>query len=361
MSDSMREISITAEIFRHSKYDTAVLCASEPDFDAAGFTLGDSCDVIFSNGYEITDVPYLNGHYTKAGTPVICAYPNEHYVTISNTFGDLWTPAKLAKGMTAHITLRAAGRYRYLYETLGHAYSVKREDFESDAAFANFYVMGGGRLRKDYFYRGCSPVDNRRMRAAFADKEMKRVGIRCILDLADSREQVEYYIGKDDGVSSYAKSLYEAGRMQALFLGMDYTSEQFRRGAAQGMRFMMDIGGPVYIHCLEGKDRTGFVCMVLEALAGADYEEMCGEYMKSYENYYGITKEKTPDKYDAVVARYFDTFAAYLCGIKMPDTGKCDALRKADYAMPARRYLLGCGLTKTEIDGLEAFLTAEAG
>ena len=149
--------------------------------------------------------------------------------------------------------------------------------------------------------------------------------------------------------------------MQALFLGMDYTSEQFRRGAAQGMRFMMDIGGPVYIHCLEGKDRTGFVCMVLEALAGADYEEMCGEYMKSYENYYGITKEKTPDKYDAVVARYFDTFAAYLCGIRTPDTGKCDALRKADYAMPARRYLLGCGLTKTEIDGLEAFLTAGAG
>lgn len=37
---------------------------------------------------------------------------------------------------------------------------------------------------------------------------------------------------------------------------------------------MMNSQGPVYIHCTEGKERTGFVCVLLEALAGASYDEI---------------------------------------------------------------------------------------
>ena len=36
------------------------------------------------------------------------------------------------------------------------------------------------------------------------------------------------------------------------------------------------------------------------------------DYMMTYENYYGITKQDNPEKYDAVVSVYFDAFAAFL-------------------------------------------------
>ena len=48
----------------------------------------------------------------------------------------------------------------------------------------------------------------------------------------------------------------------------------------------------LYVHGLEGKDRTGFMCAVLQMLCGASYEEILEYYMKTYENYYKITKKR---------------------------------------------------------------------
>lgn len=43
------------------------------DFNALGFAYGDSVDLAFSNGYELKDVPYYNGYYTRNGAP--CWWP----------------------------------------------------------------------------------------------------------------------------------------------------------------------------------------------------------------------------------------------------------------------------------------------
>ena len=45
---------------------------------------------------------------------------------------------------------------------------------------------------------------------------------------------------------------------------------------------------PYLIHCNEGKDRAGFVAALLEALGGAEAEEIVEDYMLSYENYYHV-------------------------------------------------------------------------
>lgn len=118
---------------------------------------------------------------------------------------------------------------------------------------------------------------------------------------------------------------------------------------------MLTAEGPVYIHCLEGKDRTGFVCVLLEALAGAGYDEMLDDYMKTYENYYGITKTGSPEKYKAVVSLYFDAFAAYLHG-----TEDLDALTSADYSQDAVNYLLDAGMTADEIAALRNMITKDS-
>ena len=114
----------------------------------------------------------------------------------------------------------------------------------------------------------------------------------------------------------------------------------------------MTYGGPAYIHCMEGKDRTGFVCLLLEALVGASYEEMCSDYMTTYENYYKISKTKTPERYNAVVSLYFDSFLEYLYG-----TDDVNVLKSADYTEAAKGYLADCGMTEQEISQLIELLT----
>lgn len=112
--------------------------------------------------------------------------------------------------------------------------------------------------------------------------------------------------------------------------------------------------GPYYIHCMEGKDRTGFVCLLLEALAGASYEEMQRDYMLTYENYFHITAAGTPEKYNAVVDLYFVPFLEFLHGSE-----DIEALKAADYTEDAAAYLKSGGMTEAEIAALISLITAE--
>ena len=347
--------TLTATISKDPKFDSAVLSLTEKDFSEAGFALGDSFYVEFSNGYTITDVPYYNGYYVKTGDPVIVAYPKNEYVLIAANNRDFWTPAALEDGDTVEITLTATGKYRATYEALGQSYSMDRKDYESDEAFANFRAMSGGNLKENFLYRGASPVDNSRNRAAVADALVAQAGITCIIDLADSKADMEEYIGSEGFSSEYTKSLYEKGRITLLAMGANYDSDEYKESVAEGMRHLLKYGGPAYIHCMEGKDRTGFVCLLIEALMGADYDEMCADYMTTYENYYGITKAETPERYEAVVSLYFDSFMEYLAVTE--DTADTAKLKSADYEKGAKSYLTACGMTDEEIARLVELLS----
>lgn len=344
-------VSITAGVYKDAKFDCADLTATAEDFANAGFEFGDSCDVAFSNGYTISDVPYYTGYYVKTGDPVIVAYPKNDYVLVANNNRGLWTTAELNDECTVTITLNTAGKYLATSEALSQSYSPERSDYQSDEQFANFRALSGGSMRENFIYRGASPVDNSRGRAAITDSLVERAGIRCIIDLADSDEDMQGYFAADDFASDYTKTLYEQGRDIVLSMGANFDSEEYKQSVAAGMRQLLKYGGPAYIHCMEGKDRTGFVCLVLEALCGAGYDELCADYMATYANYYGITKEKTPDRYQAVVSLYFDSFIEYLVG------SDAATWQTADYPAAAREYLTACGMTEQEIEQLRELLT----
>ena len=347
--------TLTATVAKDSKFDSAVLSLRAEDFSEAGFAFGDSFYVEFSNGYSLTDVPYYNGYYVKTGEPVIVAYPKNEYVLVANNNRDLWTPAGLEDGDRVEITLTTAGKYKATYEALGQSYSTDRKDYESDEAFANFRAMSGGNLKENFLYRGASPVDNSRNRAAASDALAEQAGITCIIDLADSEADMKEYISSEDFSSEYTKSLYEEGRVALLAMGANYDSDEYKESVAIGMRHLLKYGGPAYIHCMEGKDRTGFVCLLIEALMGADYDEMCADYMTTYENYYGITEQGTPERYEAVVSLYFDSFMEYLAVTE--GTAGTAKLKSADYEKGAKAYLTACGMSEQEIRQLVALLS----
>ena len=346
------KISINAVIHKDAKFDSADLDQDAEDFAKAGLALGDSLDITFSNGKTLTDVPYFNGYYTKTGEPVVVAYPKNDYVIIANSNADLWTPFELADGMTATITLNTSAKYIATQEALGQAYSVDRADFASDEIFANFRAVKGGSLKADFLYRGASPVDNSRKRASYANALIEQHNIACIIDLADSDEDMHKFFEKDDFSSDYAEKIYNEGHTATLSMSASYSKDKYKQSVVKGLRKLIEVGGPAYIHCLEGKDRTGFVCVLIEALAGASYEEMRDDYMITYDNYYGISKEAAPERYDAVVSLYFDAFMEYLSG-----ESDVEELREFSYVDSAKKYLTEGGMTEAEIDELLKVIT----
>ncbi len=334
-------------VYEDAKFGAALVDISIDNFNKLGFNLGDSCNIKFSNGYEISDVPYFNGYYVKNNQPVIVSYPSNTCVTITYNNSGIWDTAGLKEGDTVSVTLNEAGKYRATQEALGQSYSLDISDYPSAEAFSNFRSLTGGNLKDNFIFRGASPVDNSRKRAKTTDTLLENNKINSIMDLADSDEDMQNYFKDENFSSTYTKSLYEKGDIALLSMGSSYASLTYKQSVVKGFKHILNTDGPYYIHCMEGKDRTGFVCTLLEALASSTYEEMSADYMMTYKNYFKITKEEMPDKYQAVVSLYFDSFMETLHG-----ESDIEELKKADYTQDAKTYLSQGGMSDSEIEQL---------
>ena len=346
------EISAIFTVQEDQIFGAVLVDTSIEDFNARGFVYGDACSLAFSNGQTFDDVPYYNGYYTKTGEPLLCAYPGEPCVKIAFNNGDpMWKTLGLAEGDTVTITRLEAGRYSLTQQAMDTVYSPLRGEYPDDETFSNFRAMAGGDIAPDRIYRGASPVNNIFGRAAITDELLGRYGIRFVLDLADKAENIAAYEEEEGFSSPNFMSLYENGNAALVGLSVSYRTEAFKESLASGLKEMLKKTGPYYIHCTEGKDRTGAVCLLLEALCGASYEEIRDDYMKTYENYYGITPEKEPEKYQIMVDMRVDDILGWLAGA--PEGAD---LSQLDFREAARDYLREGGMSATEILRLREIL-----
>ena len=102
--------------------------------------------------------------------------------------------------------------------------------------------------------------------------------------------------------------------------------------------------GPYLVHCTEGKDRAGFTIMLLEALMGAQLQEIIDDYMLSFYNYYGISKDNEPERYEAVLNNNLLGMLYHVTGADSMET-----LEKIDLESAVTNYLLQHGMTENEI------------
>lgn len=348
-STSEQKTTGALAVIHEKKFGGVYLDITIDEFNALGFEYGDSCDVTFSNGYKLEDIPYYNGYYSKTGHPLISAYPGYPHIDVCVNNGDpLWETAGLKEGDTGTVTLREKGKYLTTQQALAAVYTTNRDDYPSDEAFANFRAMKGGQIAENMVYRSASPCNNEYGRASYASALAEKAGVKFILDQADSKEEIEGYYANPTFDMSWHKGLFDNGDVAALDMSVNYRSQKFAGKLVEGLRQMIAQDGPYLIHCTEGKDRTGFTCALLEALCGASYDEMLDDYMISYDNYYGINKEKDKARYDAVVDAKFNDIALCIGGHLV--AGKLDGL---DYKAGAKKYLLDAGMTEEEITQLE--------
>ncbi len=332
------------EIEKYGHTSTDILIE---DFEKLGFKYGDTVTVVFDNGF-VLEAPYLDGYYVENGNPLVRAYPGHTNIAVCINYGKLFKVADLKVGDNFTIMMSKPDGYKTQYEIRKLERTNERADYASDAIFANFRNLAIGDIAADMIYRSANPIDNELGRAAYADKLMGEAGVVTVINLADSKEEVDEYLKAEDFNSPNYKQLYDAEKVIYLDMNIAYKSDDFKQSVAEGMKFIAANEGPYLFHCTEGKDRAGFFAAILGALMGATKEEIVEDYMISYDNFYGV--KKGSPKYDIITGDVV-SMLEYIAGN--------EDLTVANMKQGAEAYLMSVGMTAEEIEGVRAKLTAK--
>lgn len=338
-------------IHRDEEFGGAYIDISIEGFNALGFKFGDSLDLFFSNDVTYSDIGYYSGYYVPAGQELVVGYPSYPYIKFCINYGDdVYTKHNFNSDTRVTIKVSQAQKYKDVEETLSISYSDDINEYTSVEEFANFREMTAGNIKPGILYRGASPIDNQRKRASTVSALLESHGIQYDIDLSDTRAKVDAAYVKADFNSPYFKSLDQNNKAVLLGMAAAYKNDDFSAKMKTLFESILANDGPYYIHCLEGKDRTGYVCMVIEALCGADYDELIDDYFITYHNYYGI--EKGTEKYNVIKEMHIDEMIRFVF-----DFHKTTNLLTANYHSRVNDYLLAIGLTQSQIDAVQTKLS----
>ncbi len=360
------------------------------DFIALGFELGDACDVVLENNlyrYEFKSVPFYNGYYTKTGDPLLCAYgyavkekrgedyqytrTDYPYLRFCFNNREMWNLLHLTTDMKCTITLVEQGGYDYEQKLVGGlTYSKDFADYEAkngvskEEVFANFRAVRSDAMKENVLFRSASPFDNANNRAPYVNALAKANGIDYILNLADSQAKIDKYSEAEVWQElDYARELLDNDRVCLMAMSAAYEGAGYHTALVRGLNSALEHNATkILFHCTEGKDRTGFVGLVLESLCGASYEEMLYDYMVTYDNYYSLTEASDKTAYDYIVELKFHDMVNYLLtfdpSLEAKGDGTYDlaAVTPENYAAAAHNLLAKAGMSEDNIQALTALL-----
>ncbi len=353
---------VTSSVKEIQKYGNLVLTIEKKDLDAMGAEYGD----VFTVSFQDTEVyaPYCTNYsdvdlgsivLRNDGETLILAINMGDFATtysiaekVSNpdkTYKWIFEEGKTMEDISLLLTLTGKGEYRD--EWLIHQLSRtdNREDYSSDAAFANFREIKGGKIGEGALFRSSSPINNEIGRAKYADALVKENEIRTVMNLADSEESILSYMEKEDFASPYYASLFENGDVIALNMGVSFKTREFQASLSEGLTFLASKEGPYLVHCTEGKDRAGFTSALLSALMGLTYQEIVEDYMTTYENYYHI--EKGSEQYEAVKKSNIDSMLSFIASVES------DKLSQVDLSLKAEEFLFAIGMEEETVRKLK--------
>ena len=352
--------SFTTGVTEIQKYGNLSLALDPEELTEAGYEYGDMLSVRI--GENVYAVP-LCTNYSDVNVGELVMRDNDDALTLAINMGDFATKNLGAKKTTGEnksfswslpdnksldsivvvISMGEKDGYRDQYLIHQLERTNNREDYSSDDVFANARNIEGGNLGKNALYRSSSPVNNELGRAKYSDAFAKEHGIKCVMNLADSDDAIKGYFAKDDFASPYYMSLYEEGLVKPLNLGVDFKSDDFKKGLKEGLVFFSTHEGPYLVHCTEGKDRAGFVSALLSAFMGVSYDDIVEDYMETYENYYHL--EEDSEQYEAVKNSNIVTMLSLISN------------GNKDIEKGATEYIKALGLSDSEISALKANLS----
>ncbi len=360
-------VSVTAEgtsatVTEIQKYGNLVLSMKGSELLSQGYAYGDIVTVTL-NGQEL-EMPVGSNYSDVDQGSMICRVvikpdTNEDTIILAINMGDLATTTAIAEkekieadpGYVWHYSVEEPVTVSFAMKEQGGYYdqwvmhqlvrSENREDYPdlTDEAYANFRAVTTTGIGAGKLYRSSSPVNPEINRNHQADAAAEKVGVKTFVNLADAEETMKGYEG-------FADSYYSKQNYICLNLGVDFSSEEFRHGLAEGLRFIAKGEAPFLVHCTEGKDRAGFVSAVIEALMGASADEITADYMVTFFNYYGV--QPGTEQYDIIASSNIQKSLAAAFGM--------ESLSSGNLQESCVSYLESIGLTADEIAGVQAKL-----
>ena len=339
--------TLEGKIVSYNEFGAAMLDFTETDMTKAGFTLGDVVSITV-DGKEIV-MPYYDGYYTRNGEYLCVAYPT--YPSICFTANNVGLPEELTglEGHAVTVRMKEKGGCIDVQQALSMKYTNDREDYAliSDAAFANARGVSAGKMSSGILYRSSSPFSNEINRAKYVSEYLEQAKVMTVLNLTDTEEKMAAY-----DMPAYSRSLWEGGQVILCPLKADPTAADYNQRLVAALKELPSRPAPYVVHCTEGKDRTGYVCALLEGLCGATYEEIVADYLITYDNYYQITPVKDPALCNTLVSLRLNTCLMYYAGV----TDEAQ-LPEVDYAKAFASYLLSHGMSQQQLDALVQALT----
>lgn len=339
--------TLEGKIVSYNEFGAAMLDFTETDMTKAGFTLGDVVSITV-DGKEIV-MPYYDGYYTRNGEYLCVAYPT--YPSICFTANNVGLPEELTglEGHAVTVRMKEKGGCIDVQQALSMKYTNDREDYAliSDAAFANARGVSAGKMASGILYRSSSPFSNEINRAKYVSEYLEQAKVMTVLNLTDTEEKMAAY-----DMPAYSRLLWEGGQVILCPLKADPTADDYNQRLVAALKELPSRPAPYVVHCTEGKDRTGYVCALLEGLCGATYEEIVADYLITYDNYYQITPVKDPALCNTLVSLRLNTCLMYYAGV----TDETQ-LPEVDYAKAFASYLLSHGMSQQQLDALVQALT----
>ena len=282
--DKWRDATFNLENGTVSKYlDEADDKYTDDNFETGVFGVGESVVEGYaiwrsaSNRLDIPDPVKLNWNTDISGSKTVQVFNDvnmtepEMQTTSSGTSAEVWNliPGRRYwyKVMAQDGTLLSGGTFT----TTGRRRMIKVSDKYNEDHANNFRDLGGIRttdgrtLKYGKLYRGTN-VDE----ATQAEKDYIRGYLNVGLDV-DLRTYGSSNLG--DGID-FVNGQY-TGKMDEFYA--DKEKGQFKKIFAKIVEHL-EKGDAAYIHCKSGADRTGYVCILLEAALGVSAKECSIDY-----------------------------------------------------------------------------------
>ncbi len=356
----LKSVETDGDLVDIDGYGMLVPSFTPSDLLNAGYEYSDYLDVKIGDDIVLHNVPFVTG-FNEVGVyeTCFCDYNAQGkmygFGVLHGNFSER-IGGKI--GDKIEVSLAQRHGYKQTWEVMKSIYTPNRSDYSSDEVFANFREVKTTGMASGVLYRSSNPLNpkDNEVRYAYVDRLAAQAGIKTEIDLADTNEKIENYRKMDGFSSTYCPKLFDEGNTIALGLTADVFSETFMKKMGDGLRFMLNHEAPYLVHCNEGKDRCGFVIILLESLAGATYQEVADDYMQTLINFYKI--QKGDASYDLRKSLSVDRLVWLLENdSSVEDYANIDWIGKNPASVKLQKaahdYVIRCGLSEQECQRLQ--------
>ena len=268
------------------------------------------------------------------------------YMTFTNslTVEDLFSGTNYYYQITAKYPEKLVKSCIFSFRTKALVRTISIEGMTNTRDIGGYYVENGTkRIKQGMVYRGAKIED---ATEAGKQKMLYEYGIKTDLDmraevakspLGDSVNFVNvsgpYYIG-GDGIDSTNTST------------KPYWTKTYREALLQEIRtFANPENYPIYVHCSLGRDRTGTICFLINALCGVGEMDLYMDYELSFMSKMGNLDGQNPTN---MVGNAFTNLYNYIKNYG-----------KGTLAENTEKFMLDIGITQAEIDAIRAIMIEE--